>query len=295
MSDYVLSCSSTADLTLDQLKERDIEYICFHYELNGKEYLDDLGQSMDFKDFYDAMRNGASTKTSQIGVGEYEPYFEEFLKEGKDILHISLSSGISGTVNSARIAADDLSEKYPDRKIYIVDSLAASAGFGLFVDKLAELRNGGMDIHELYLWAEDNKLRVNHWFLTSDLTYLVRGGRVSKAAGLVGGMLNICPLLNVDYVGKLIPREKIRTKKKVMKRVVEVMEELADDGLDYEDKVFISQADCYLDAREMADMIEEKFPKMKNRVLINYIGTTIGSHTGPGTVAIFFWGKKRVN
>ncbi|MBR1477546.1 MAG: DegV family protein [Lachnospiraceae bacterium] len=295
MSDYVLSCSSTADLTLDQLKERDIEYICFHYELNGKEYLDDLGQSMDFKDFYDAMRNGASTKTSQIGVGEYEPYFEEFLKEGKDILHISLSSGISGTVNSARIAADDLSEKYPDRKIYIVDSLAASAGFGLFVDKLAELRNGGMDIHELYLWAEDNKLRVNHWFFTSDLTYLVRGGRVSKAAGLVGGMLNICPLLNVDYVGKLIPREKIRTKKKVMKRVVEVMEELADDGLDYEDKVFISQADCYLDAREMADMIEEKFPKMKNRVLINYIGTTIGSHTGPGTVAIFFWGKKRVN
>lgn len=175
MGEYVLSCSSTADLRREQLEERNIHYICFHFELAGKQYLDDLGKSISLADFYESMAQGADTKTSQINVEEYEQYFENFLKEGKDILHLTLSSGISGTVNSALIARDTLQEKYPERKIYVVDSLAASSGYGLLMDKLADLRDGGMDVEQLYHWAEDNKLKLQHWFFTSDLTYLIRG------------------------------------------------------------------------------------------------------------------------
>lgn len=295
MNDYILSCCSTADLTEEHFKNRNISYACFHYELDGKEYPDDLGKTMSFESFYDAMRNGAITKTSQINVEEYIKYFESFLKEGKDILHLSLSSGISGSVNSAQIAQQELSERYPDRKIYVIDSLAASSGFGLLMDKLADLRDEGMTIDELYDWTNEHRLNLHHWFFTSDLTYLVRGGRVSKASGVIGGMLNICPLLNVSNEGKLIARHKIRTKKKVIRATVDKMEEFADNGLDYSGKCYISQSSCYEDAKEVADLIEERFPNLKGKIEIYDIGTTIGSHTGPGTVALFFWGSKRVD
>ena len=293
MAEYILSCCSTADLTKEHFLSRDIHYVCFHYELDGKQYLDDLGESMAFKDFYQAMVDGADTKTSQVNVEEYAEYFEPFLKEGKDILHLTLSSGISGSINSARIAAEELSEKYPDRKLYIVDSLAASSGYGLLMDKLADLRDGGMRIDELRDWAEAHKRECNHWFFTSDLTFFINGGRVSKAAGFIGGVMNICPLLNVDFEGKLIPRAKIRTKKKVILEIVKKMEELAEGGLDYSGKCYISNSACYEDARAVADLIEERFPRLNGKVVINDIGTTIGSHTGPGTVALFFWGKER--
>lgn len=295
MSDYILSCCSTADLTEEHFRERNISYICFHYELDGVQYMDDLGKSMPFDKFYAAMTNGADTKTSQINVDEFVEYFEPFLKDGKDILHLSLSSGISGVVNSAMVARDTLSEKYPDRKIYILDSLAASSGYGLLMDKLADLRDGGMGIDELYQWAEDNRLKLNHWFFSTDLTFFIKGGRVSKTAGFVGGMLNICPLLNVDYQGKLIPRYKIRTKRKVIQTIVDKMEECLDEGRDYSGKCYISQSACYEDARAVADLIEERFPNLDGKVLINNIGTTIGAHTGPGTVAVFYWGKERVD
>lgn len=295
MSDYILSCCSTADLTEEHFRERNISYICFHYELDGVQYMDDLGKSMPFDKFYAAMTSGADTKTSQINVDEFVEYFEPFLKDGKDILHLSLSSGISGVVNSAMVARDTLSEKYPDRKIYILDSLAASSGYGLLMDKLADLRDGGMGIDELYQWAEDNRLKLNHWFFSTDLTFFIKGGRVSKTAGFVGGMLNICPLLNVDYQGKLIPRYKIRTKRKVIQTIVDKMEECLDEGRDYSGKCYISQSACYEDARAVADLIEERFPNLDGKVLINSIGTTIGAHTGPGTVAVFYWGKERVD
>lgn len=293
MSEYILSCSSTVDLREEQLQKRDIHYICFHFELAGKQYMDDLGKSIPLSDFYAAMAQGADTKTSQINVEEYEYYFEGFLKEGKDILHLTLSSGISGTVNSALIARDTLLEKYPDRKIYVVDSLAASSGYGLLMDKLADLRDGGMGVEELYHWTEENKLMLQHWFFTSDLTYLIRGGRVSKAAGVVGSVLNICPLLNVDYMGRLINRAKVRTKRKVIQATVDKMKEHAQDGADYSGKCYISQSACMEDAKAVAKLVEEAFPKLQGKVEINDIGTTIGSHTGPGTVALFFWGDER--
>lgn len=291
--DYVLSCCSTADLTKEHFQKRDISYICFHFELDGKQYLDDLGESMAFDKFYQSMVDGADTKTSQVNVEEFMTYFESILKEGKDIVHVTLSSGISGTYNSACIARNEMMEQYPDRKIYIIDSLNASSGYGLFLDKLADLRDDGMSADELAAWAEENKLNCHAWFFSSDLTFFVKGGRVSKTSGFVGNLLNICPLLNVSSEGKLVPRSKIRTKKKAITAIVEKMAELAENGTDYDGKCYISNSACYEDAKAVADMIEQRFPKLGGKVLINSIGTTIGSHTGPGTVALFFWGKKR--
>lgn len=205
MKKYILSCCSTADLSADHFAKRGISYASFHYELDGGEYLDDLGKSMSFEAFYQAMADGADTKTSQVNVEEFTEYFEPFLRAGKDVLHLCLSSGISGVINSAMAAKAQLAEKYPDNNIYIVDSLAASSGFGLLMDKLADLRDEGMTVEELYQWALDNRLRLHHWFFSTDLTFFIKGGRVSKTSGMVGNMLNICPLLNVDNLGRLIP------------------------------------------------------------------------------------------
>lgn len=293
MAKYILSCCSTADLTQEHFESRDINYICFHYFLDGKEYSDDLGKSIPFDKFYQAMANGAETKTAQIGVGEFYSYFEPFLEQGMDIIHVCLSSGITGVFNSANAAKNSLLEAYPDRKICIVDSLCASSGFGLFVDKLADLRDSGMDIDELYDWAENHKLELHHWFFSTDLTFYVKGGRVSKASGWFGTALNICPLLNMDRLGRLIPRYKIRGKRKVIEAAVNQMEKHAENGLDYSGKCYISNAYCHDDARAVADLVESRFPKLNGRVEINNIGTTIGSHTGPGTVALFFWGDRR--
>lgn len=295
LSEYVLSCCSTADLTNEQFERRDIHYICFHFELDGIQYPDDLGKSISFADFYQAMTNGADTKTSQVNTEEFKDYFEAFLKDGKDILHLTLSSGISGVYNSARLAGEELSEAYPDRKIYVIDSLAAASGYGLLMDKLADLRDEGMDIDSLATWTKEHLLHMHHWFFSSDLTFFVKGGRVSKTSGFVGNMLNICPLLNVSFDGKLIPRHKIRTKKKVIRAMADKMIEHAKNGTDYSGKCYISHSACYEDARAVADIIEETFPNLNGKVEIYSIGTVIGSHTGPGTVALFFWGDERTN
>ena len=294
MTNFVLSCCSTADLSAEHFQQRDIHYICFHYMLNGKQYADDLGKSMSFADFYKAMADGAETRTSQVNADEYTEYFKGFLDQGLDVLHLSLSSGISGAVNSAMIARDELASKYPDRKIYVVDSLGASSGYGLLMDKLADLRDEGMDIDTLRAWAEDNRLNLHHWFFSTDLTFYVKGGRISKASGWFGTMLKICPLLNMDDLGRLIPRDKLRGKNKVIHMIEACMEEHAQDGLNYDGKCYISQSACLEDAQAVARLVEEHFPKLNGKVLINNIGTTIGSHTGPGTVALFFWGDKRV-
>lgn len=295
MHNYVLSCGSTADLTPQHFADRDISYICYPFELDGKPYRDDLGQTIPYDQFYAAMAAGAETKTAQINAYEFEEYFEPFLKDGKDVLHLCLSSGITGVINSARMAKENLEKKYPGRKIYLVDSLAASSGCGLLMDRLADLRDSGEEIDVVYEWAERNKLRVHHWFFSTDLSFYIKGGRISKTAGTVGSMLGICPLLNVSVDGKLIPREKIRSKKRVIQTIVDKMELYADGGLNYSGKCYMSHSGCYEDARQVADLVEARFPKLNGRVEINSIGTTIGSHTGPGTVALFFWGTARTD
>ena len=293
MPGYVLSCCSTADVTRDWLESREIAYIYFNYYLDGKVCKDDFGVTNPPAQLYSKMLAGADAKTSQISAGDYMAHFEKYLAQGLDVVHLTLSSGISGTYNSACAARDQLAERYPDRRVYVVDSLAASSGYGLLMDRLAELRDAGMGAAELAAWAEEHKREVQHWFFSSDLTFFIRGGRISKAAGLVGGMLRICPVMDVAPDGSLAVKEKIRTKAKAEKRVVEKMEELAEGGLDYSGKCYISQSECLSDARDVAALVEQRFPKLNGKVEIFPIGATIGVHTGPGTVALFFWGKPR--
>jgi len=290
---FILSCCSTADMDPAHFEARDIRYVCFHFRLNGKEYPDDLGKSIPFPAFYAALTPEADVETSQVNIQEYLDYFDGFLRQGMDIVHVCLSSGISGTINSAENAARIARERYPERQIFIVDSLGASSGYGLLMDRLADLRDQGMEAEALARWAEENRLRLNHWFFSTDLSFYVKGGRISKAAGIFGGMLGICPLLDMDGHGRLVPRYKIRGKRKVIQEIVRMMELNAEGGLNYDGRCWISQSDCMEDAREVADLVEARFPKLKGRVEIFYVGTTIGSHTGPGTVALFFWGKER--
>lgn len=292
---YVITCCSTADLPAAYFEARQIPFACFHFQLEGKEYPDDLGKSIPFETYYAKIAAGAQPTTAQVNVEQYTELFEPVLQEGKDILHLAFSSGLSGACQSACIAAAELQEKYPGRTIYVVDTLAASAGYGLLVDTVCDLRDAGMPLEELRDWTERNKRRLHHWFFATDLTSFKRGGRISPAAATFGTLLGICPLLNVDHEGHLIPRKKLRGKKAVIREIVKMMEQHAEDGTDYSGKCFISQSACMEDAEAVAALVEQNFPQLNGKVQINSIGTVIGAHTGPGTVALFFWGDERVD
>ncbi len=293
MSNYILSCCSTVDLDEAHLQERDIKYLPFKFYVDGKEYTDDLGKSFPYKDFYNAMRNGSDTKTAQVNIETYVEYFRGLLSTGQDVLHVTLSTGLSGTYNSAMIAKDMLSEEFPDHKLLIVDSLGASSGSGLIMETLADMRDAGKTIDECFIWIEENKLRMHHWFFSTDLTFYIKGGRVSKTAGLFGTLLKICPLLNMDFKGRLIPREKLRGRVAARRRTLEMMVIHAENGVNYSGKCYISHSDCPEDASELKKMVEHKFPNIDGEVKVWNIGTTIGCHSGPGTVALYFWGDER--
>ena len=293
MDEYVLSCCSTADHSRQFFEENGIIYACFHYRIGEEEFVDDLGQSVSFAEFYDKMRQGAEPVTSQVNSEQFIQLWEPVLQSGKDILHVTLSSGISGVLNSANIAAGELQEKYPERRICVVDSLGASAGYGLLMDYLARQRDQGKSLSEVCQWAEKHRYRVQSWFFSTDLTNYVRGGRISPTSAILGTALGICPLLNIDSAGKLIPQAKIRTKKKVIREIVRRMEEHAEDGIHYSGKAAISYSDCLEDAEKVRDLILEKFPDIQD-ISMDSIGTVIGSHTGPGTVALFFMGDERM-
>ena len=295
MASYVLSGCSSADLSKEHFERIGVKYICMHFTLDGVVYADDLGQSMPADEMYARMAKGASTSTSQISIGEYVDYFSDFCEQGLDIVHVSLSSGISGTYGSASNAALIVKERYPEREIYVIDSLGASSGYGLILDTAAAMRDTGMSAKELADWITENRLKLHHWFFSTDLSSYVRGGRISKTAAFFGGVLQICPLLNMDNLGRLIPRSKIRTKKNVIREIVARMVEHAENGADYDGKCFISMSACREDAEAVAALVEAKFPKLNGKVLINNIGGLIGAHTGPGTVALFFWGDERVD
>ncbi len=295
MSDYMITCESTADMPLSFYRERNVGYVCFHYEMNGATYTDDIYQSTTPQEFFGTLKGGAQAKTSQVGTGEYVAFWEPYLKLGLDILHVSLSTGISGTYNSACLAAETLAPQYPERKIRVIDSLCASAGFGLLVEVMADKRDEGMGFDELAEWTEVHKMNVNQWFFVSDLDCLKRGGRVSSTSALIATALKICPVMNVNFEGKLIPREKIRTKKKAIVRLVDDMMDHVENGSAYTGRCTISHSDCLEDAEEVARLVGEKIPALKGKVEICDIGTVIGAHTGPGTVALFFMGDTRVD
>lgn len=291
----MLTCCSTADRSPEFFKERNLPYACFHFRIGEKDYDDDLGHTIPFHDFYQKIREGAMPVTSQVNAEQYIRLWEPFLKEGKDVMHVTLSSGISGALNSAGMAKDMMADKYPDRRVLVLDSLGASSGYGLLMEYLADKRDEGMSIDELYQWGTEHRLHMHHWFFSSDLTSYWRGGRISRASAFFGNALGVCPLMNMDHLGRLIPRRNVRPKRKVIDEIVAEMVNHVEDGLNYQGKCQICNSDCIADAEKVRDLIEQKFPQLKGKVGINSVGTVIGSHTGPGTVALFFMGDERVN
>lgn len=291
MSEYVITCTSTCDLSKQILNDRNIAYGKFKMIVDAKTYDDDFYDDYPYEKFYQDIENGMQPTTSQVGFGGYEELFESILKQGKDILHVCLSSGISGDYSTCMSCADELNSKY-ENKIHVVDSLGASSGYGMLVIMADENKNNGMSISDNVKWLEENKLTINHWFISTDLSSYVRGGRISKTAGFFGSALKICPLMNVDAEGKLNPLEKIRTKSKALEGQLNKMIELADNGVNYDGKVYISTSCAEEDGENLKNMILEKFSNVKE-VNIYRVGTTIGAHTGPGTIALYFKGQKR--
>lgn len=289
MCDYVITTDNTADLPYSYYKEHGIEYMYLTYQMEGEVY--NKEHELEFGDFYARMRNGSMPTTSQVNSEEAKTILHPILEQGKDILHLAFSSGLSGSYNSVRLAAEELKEEFPERKIVVIDSLCASLGEGLFVDKAVELKEQGKSLEENAAWLEEHKLNFCHVFTVDDLFHLHRGGRVSKVAAVVGTMINLKPLLHVDNEGHLIPVKNVRGRKKSLSGLVSMMEERLGGWKDKNTKIFISHGDCVKDAEYVAKLVKEKFGY--DTFLINTIGATIGAHSGPGTVALFFMGEYR--
>ena len=289
MSEYKITCCSTADLTKEHLDKLGCAYAKYHYIIDGKDYSDDMYTSVTPEKFYGIISAGAMPTTSQVTPEELCELFEPILSEGYDLLHIEFSSGLSGGWQSAVAAQAIMQKKYPQRKVYIVDSLAASSGYGLLVDKACELKAEGMDIDQLKAWIEDNRLRLRHWFYSTNLTHFKRGGRISGPAAAIGSLLNICPVMDVNNEGKLIVRRKQMGRKKALKDLLSTMRAQAEDGTDYSGKCYICHSMMEEDAAWLKNEVEQNFPSLNGEVEIYDIGTVIGSHTGPGTVALFYF------
>lgn len=290
---FILSCCSTVDLPYEHLTQRQIPVLFYTYVVDGREYTDDMGRDPEaLPRFYRFLEEGKLPQTSQINVAAYAAFFEEQLKKG-DLLHIAFSSGQSGSVNNAHIAAEALREKYPERKIQVIDSLCSSSGYGLLVDEAADLRDEGKSLEEVAQWVLANRNRVHHQFFSSDMTQFRRTGRVSGAAAMVATVLNICPIMRLNDEGRIIAYDKVRGKKKAVAVTVENMVAHARDGADYAGRCYICNSNCPEDARLLTEAIEEKLPNLRGKIVQCDIGTIIGSHAGKGTVAVFFMGDER--
>ncbi len=291
MNEFKLISDSTSDLPIGLVTELDLHIIPMIYTIDGKDFSNSPNDTDETAhQFYEKLRGGKMPTTSQINVETYKDNFIPFLKDGLDILYICFSSGLSSSYNSALIAVQDLKEEFPERRIVVVDSLCASMGEGLLVYHAAMRKKDGMSLDETAAWLEDNKLHLGHWFTVEDLNHLKRGGRVSSAAALVGTMLSIKPVLHVDDEGHLIPVEKVRGRRNSLNSLVDRM---IKDAIDPAGQmVFISHGDSLEDAQYVQKRIEEKLG-VKSFVL-NPIGPVIGTHSGPGTIALFFMANKRL-
>lgn len=289
MKPYVIMTDTTADLPEDYIQEHGLKILSLSYTIEGETY--DREHPLDVGEFYAKMRAGSMPTTSQVNPEQAREAMTACLKEGNDVLYIAFSSGLSGTCGSGHIAAREIeeSEEYPERKVIVLDSLCASLGEGLLVHKAVMLKEAGKSMEEVADWVEDNKLHLCHNFTVDDLFHLHRGGRVSKATAILGTMINIKPVLHVDDEGHLTAVGKVRGRKKSLAALVDRMEEQAKG---YEnDVVFISHGDCLEDARYVEKLVRERFGVEK--FVINHVGPTIGAHSGPGTVALFFMGEPR--
>ena len=288
MSDYVIVTDSSADLPADLVRELEVEVLPLSFTIHGKTYRNyPDGREMDLWSFYQMLRAGEMATTSAVNVADYTDLLEPILQAGKDVLVLAFSSGLSTTYQSSVIAVNELSEQYPDRKLFTVDTLSASLGQGLLVWHAVQEQKRGQSIVAVRDWVEENKLRLCHWFTVDDLHFLKRGGRISAATAVVGTMLSIKPVLHVDDEGHLISMGKARGRGASLTALVDHMEETATDV----DTVFISHGDCLSDAQKVADDVRERFGTKD--IVINNVGPVIGAHSGPGTLALFFLGTKR--
>ncbi len=290
MSEYVIITDTTTDLSAELIKDLDIIVIPMVFEMSGKKYTHYSDyREMDVITFYNKLRGGETSVTSQINPGTFTDLFEPILESGKDILYLAFSSALSGTYQSSIIAKDDISDKYPDRKICIVDTKAAALGEGMFVYNCVMKKREGMSIDELTDWATQNVDHVCHWFTVDDLNHLKRGGRIGAASAAIGTALGIKPVLHVDDEGHLVAAAKIRGRKKSLDELISRMEKTVENPQDQ--VVFIGHGDCLDDAKYVANIVKEKFG-VKD-IIIGFIGPIIGTHSGPGTVALFFMGSKK--
>ena len=292
-TNFILSCESTVDLPYSYISGRDIPVLFYSYCVDGESYVDDMLQDpQTLSRFYGFLDAGKLPSTSQINEFCYLEFFEQLLQRG-DVLHIAFTSGQSCSVNNAYLAAAELKDRYPGQKLIVIDSLCSSSGYGLLVDYAADMRDAGKDIDTVAQWVLDNRNKVHHQFFSSDMTQFRRTGRVSGAAATVATVLNICPIMRLDDTGSIKAYSKVRGKRKAVETTVDTMEQCARGGRDYDDKCFVCHSRCPEDARMLIDAIEERFPKLRGRVRLCDVGTIIGSHAGPGTVAVFFYGNER--
>ncbi|GAA0076477.1 DegV family protein [Clostridium sp. CTA-5] len=289
MNKFIITTDTTADLPKSYLQENNIGLLAMSFQMEGKEYSGD--EDLDIKDFYDKMRSGLMPTTAQVNPEQARRKFEGYLKEGYDVLHISFSSALSGSYNNTRLAAIELEEEYKDNKVIVVDSLSVSLGEGLLVNKAVQLKKEGKSIEETFNWLEKNKLNVCQYFTVDDLNHLYRGGRVSKTTAILGTAIGIKPIIHVNDEGKLVPISKTRGRKQSLNKLLDSMEKLMGNYKSENDIVFISHGDAKEEAEIVADKIKERFGF--ETFLINNIGPIIGSHSGPGTVAVFFMGENR--
>ena len=290
MTDYCIITDSTSDLTPELVEYLGIDVLPMDFimdEITYHHYPD--SHELNERIFYQSLRDGKTSKTMQISMGMFIEYFEKYLKENKDVLYISFSSALSGTYSSACSAVKELEKVYKDNKVIVVDSKCASMGMGLLVYNAAEKRKDGLTIDELSEWVTEARDNLCHRFTVNDLFYLKRGGRVSQAAAVFGTMLNIKPVLHVDKEGRLIPVEKIRGRRQSLDSLVNHMEKTALNAKDQ--VIFISHGDCLEDAEYVKKQIQKSLSPKK--IHMNYIGPIVGSHSGPGTVALFFIGSEK--
>lgn len=289
MREFKIITDSGCDLSYEIVNFLDIGYLGLECELEGKKIIEDCGQNLSYKEFYDKVRNGAMPRTSQVNPISFSEEFEKWICKGYDILYIGLSSALSGTCNSALIAREELLERYPEFKISIIDTKAATSGQGLLVYMAVKLKKEGKSIDEIVRYTENSRERLYHFFTVKDLKYLEKGGRISATSAILGKVLNINPILTVTYEGTLEFLEMIRGEKKVLRELVKKIEKNI-DGVNI-DTIFISHADNDEAVKYLCKLIKEKF-NVKD-IIINYMGLAVGSHTGYGAVGVFFIGKEK--
>ena len=287
MKDYIILTDSSSDLSAPLMRELGVAAISLEVNMEGvgTKYNDEL----DPKEFYDFVRTKASAKTSAVNMDRFKEFFESYLKEGKDVIYLGFSSGLSVTYTNGKNAVEELIEEYPDRKIVAIDSLCASLGQGLLVALAAKKQAAGADFDEVVSYIEDTKLHLCHWFTVDDLFFLKRGGRVSAATAVLGTMLAIKPVMHVDNAGHLVNVAKARGRKAA---IAELANKLTETGINPENQlIYICHGDCYDDATLLSDMVKDKYPGCE--IMIDYTGPVIGAHSGPGTLALFFVGTER--